>query len=147
MGPGTLWRPGEVMAEGGDAEETWELTVLLGGVFPDAALRRFLIPNSVESFLPNTFLLDLKMKTCILRISINTHKHTESDIENPHLCIIANRSSVVRALVGDRNTLSSSGLASSLSGDNALSLGVESVNTNQTTSEYTAYTQQLFSMS
>lgn len=62
MGPVTLCRPGGVTAEGGDTSETGELTVLLGGVFPDAALRRFLTPNSVESFLPNTFLLDLNIK-------------------------------------------------------------------------------------
>lgn len=66
------------------------------------------------------------------------NKHTESAIENPHLCIMANRSSVVRVLVGDRNTLSSSARDSSLSGDTALSLGVESANTNQSTSECAA---------
>lgn len=129
MGPENLCRPGEVMAEGGDADETGELTALLGGVFPDAALRRFLPPNSVESFLPSTFLLDLKMKTRLKNLYKHINNYTKSAIENPHLCIIANRSSVVRALVGDRNTLSSSGLDSSLSRDTALSLGVESVNT------------------
>lgn len=42
--------------------------------------------------------------------------------------------------MGDRNTPSSSGLDSSLRGDTALSLGVESVDRNQSTSEYTADT-------
>lgn len=69
MGPETLCRPGGVTAEEGDTSETGELTVLLGGVFPDAALSRFLTFSSVESFLPNTFLLDLEMKK--LRISVN----------------------------------------------------------------------------
>lgn len=48
-------------------------------------------------------------------------------IQNGYLCIIANRSSVVRALVGDRKTLSSSALVSSVSGDITLSLGVLAV--------------------
>ena len=50
------------MGEEGDTSETGELTVLLGGVFPDAAVRRFLTTNSLESFRPSTFLLDLNMK-------------------------------------------------------------------------------------
>lgn len=65
MGPETLCRPGGVTEEEeeGDTSGTGELTVLLGGVvFPDAAPRRFLTFSSEESFLPNTFLLDLKMK-------------------------------------------------------------------------------------
>lgn len=56
-------------------------------------------------------------------------------LQHTHLCIMANRSAVVRVLVGDRNTLSSSGLDSSLCGDAVLSLAVESVNTNQSTPE------------
>lgn len=47
---------------------------------------------------------------------------------------------MVRALVGDRNILSSSGLDSSLRGDTALSLGVESADRNQSTFEYSSYT-------
>ena len=43
------------------------------------------------------------------------------------LWIMAKRSSVVRDFVGDRNTLSSSGLDSSLRGDTEGSLGVLSV--------------------
>lgn len=43
-----------------------------------------------------------------------------------HLCIIANRSSVVRALAGDRKELSPSGPDSSHGGDVAASPGVES---------------------
>lgn len=72
MDPVTLCRPGGVTAgeegeeeeedDDGDISGTGELTVLLGGVFPEAALRRFLTPSSVESFLPNTFLLDLNVK-------------------------------------------------------------------------------------
>lgn len=68
MDPVTLCGPGGVTAgeeedDDGDASGTGELTALLGGVFPDAAPRRFLTPSSVESFLPNTFLLDLNVKT------------------------------------------------------------------------------------
>lgn len=40
---------------------------------------------------------------------------------------MANRSSVVRSLLGEGNTLSSSGLESSVKGEIELSLGVESV--------------------
>lgn len=50
------------MGEEGDTSETGELTALLGGVFPDAAVGRFLTPISLESFRPSTFLLDLSMK-------------------------------------------------------------------------------------
>lgn len=46
--------------------------------------------------------------------------------ELQHLCIIANRSSVVRVLLGDV-MMSSSILESSVTGDSELSLGVESV--------------------
>lgn len=44
-----------------------------------------------------------------------------------YLCIIANRSSVVRSLLGEGNKLSSSNLQSSVRGEFELSLGVESV--------------------
>lgn len=63
IGPGALCRlVGGVTAGGGDNAELGELVVLLGGVLPDATLRRVLADSSVESFLPNTFLLDLAIK-------------------------------------------------------------------------------------
>lgn len=43
-----------------------------------------------------------------------------------HLCIIANKSSVVRILLGDVRIMSSSTLVSSVKGESELSLGVES---------------------
>lgn len=43
-----------------------------------------------------------------------------------HLCIMANRSSVVRVLLGDVMIMSSSTLVSSIRGESELSLGVES---------------------
>lgn len=43
-----------------------------------------------------------------------------------YLCIMANRSSVVRSLLGEGNKLSSSHLESSVRGEFELSLGVES---------------------
>lgn len=135
MGPETLWRPGGVTAEEGDTAEAGVLMELLGellgGVLPDAAPRRLLTPNSAESFLPNTFRLDLR-KRRRLHDLCKAAQHSHGDtLEHTHLCIMANRSAVVRVLVGDRNTLSSSGLDSSLCGDAVLSLAVESVNTNQ----------------
>lgn len=44
-----------------------------------------------------------------------------------YLCIMANRSSVVRVLLGDVIMMSSSTLVSSIRGESELSLGVESV--------------------
>lgn len=44
-----------------------------------------------------------------------------------YLCIMANKSSVVRSLLGEGNKLSSSNLESSVRGEFELSLGVESV--------------------
>lgn len=51
------------------------------------------------------------------------------EVSLTHLWIIANRSSVVRALVGDRKVPSSSGLDSSHSSNAAESLVVESADT------------------
>lgn len=47
-----------------------------------------------------------------------------------HLCIIANKSSVVRDLLGDVMMMSSSTLVSSVKGESELSLGVESAGHN-----------------
>lgn len=48
-------------------------------------------------------------------------------LNSKHLCIMANRSSVVRVLLGDVIMMSSSTLVSSIRGESELSLGVESV--------------------
>lgn len=72
MGPVTLCGPGGVVAGAGDG--SGELTVLLGGVFPDVAFRRFFTTNSVESFLPKTFLFDLKIKKSQSQLNRNVAK-------------------------------------------------------------------------
>lgn len=60
MGPGAFCKPVGVTGEAGVTGVPGEVTGLPGGVFPDAAPRRLHVPNSPESFLPNTFLLDLE---------------------------------------------------------------------------------------
>lgn len=62
MGPVTLCDPGGVTAGAGDTPETGELATLPGGVLTDVALRRFFTISSAESFLPKTFLFDLKIR-------------------------------------------------------------------------------------
>lgn len=71
---------------------------------------------------------EIQLSLCELRV-----RTEEAAIRGAYLCITANRSSVVRVLLGDRNTLSSSGFDSSLWGGAVMSLGVESAGRKQST--------------